>query len=306
LTGLIFENIGEYNDAFISYTQALKLYNTKYFNFTPPQDLFDSAIDMAKKLGFIQEIKDLNAEYPDLAKKYTNKGTDEIILLHYNGLVPYRISTTLQISFWDAWSNVNLYRANNQDETDIENAMKAINSIASDEQLTVAFPSYIKSKYTIDVSEVRIKKDKNINEIYKTSNITDIGYIALKNFDDRKTEIYAKSLARAAIKFTLVRNINKNIDDNVSNGLLAFALKAGTRTVSSLTEDADKRSWRVLPDIIKMARIPIDRNQDYELEVIYKTKNNFEKTEKIYVHKISEKDKNKENIKKFFIVRMTE
>lgn len=304
LTGLIFEMSGEYNDAFISYRGALDLYDSKYFKFSPPQELFNSVVDMAKKIGYSDIIPEINGKYPTLAKNYKENKSDELIILHYNGLVPYRISNTLQVAFWDAWANVNLYRADSQEDANVETAFKTVNAIASDDQITIAFPSYVKSVYNIDSSEVNLN-----NKSYLTNDVTNLGSIVLQNFDDRKAEIYAKTLARAAIKFTLVRAANQQIEKNVGNSLVSSVLQAGLKTASSLTEDADKRSWRVLPDKVKMARIPFDRDQNYNLEIDYKTKNNFVKKDLVSISlSPEEKDKYKyvKNLKKIVIVSMTE
>ncbi len=295
LSGIVFEINKDYNDAFTSYRQALNLYNKKYFNFTPPKDLFDSTVDMAKKLGIYDEIEKLNQNFPNLAKSYkSDKITSELIILHYNGLVPHRISTTLEVSFWKAWANVNLYQANSEEAQDVETASKVVNSIASNEQFVVAFPTYVETPFNIYTTDVKIN-----DSIYSFKDVSNLGDITLQNFNDKKAGIYAKSMARAAIKFALVRAANNAVDKNVENSALSFLLQAGVRTASSLTEDADKRSWRVLPDKIKMARIFLDKGV-YSLTIEYKTKDGFLKNYEIKDIEI------KPNSKKFVVLHTVE
>jgi len=262
----------------------------------PSQGLFNSAVDMAKKLGFYDDVEDLKKEFPLLSKNYKsfddNKG--ELVVLHYDGLVPHRISSSVQIAFGKAWASVDAIKADSEDAEDVEKATKVVNSILADDMITVSLPKYVNTPYSIILSEIAIN-----NSIYNTVNVSDLGNITIQNFDDKKAGIYAKCFARAAVKFTLVKTANKQIDDKVENVFLAFALKAGTRATASLTEDADKRSWRVLPDKVKMARIPLDEGV-YSFEVTYQTKNGFFKKQTVDNIGI------KNNEKKFVILHTTE
>jgi hypothetical protein len=296
LTALVYEILGEYNDAYISYKDAIRTYNNRYFNCPVPQDLFNSMIDIGKKLGMTDEIEIFKKDYPMLYKNYVpkEKNKGELIIFHYDGLVPYRISTSLQIAFGKAWAGVDLIKSDSEESEDAEKATKLVNSIASDEQIVVSVPTYVPSPYLIDSSEILLN-----NATYNLEDVNPLGNVTSQNFDDKKAGIYAKSFARSAIKFTLVRSANKAIDDRVENPLLAFALKAGTRATASFTEDADKRTWRVLPDKVKMARIKLDKG-NYSFDVKYKTKDGFMKQETINDIEI------KPNSKKFVILHTTE
>ena len=78
----------------------------------------------------------------------------------------------------------------------------------------------------------------------------DIGRIALKNLDDKKARIMAKTLARVVAKQVLIDGLSKNNDKNTE-----MALKTALNIANLFLERADTRSWRTLPGEIYMTRM---------------------------------------------------
>ena len=85
--------------------------------------------------------------------------------------------------------------------------------------------------------------------------VEDIGAIAEKDLEDHNARIYAKTVARAAIKYAIQKGIE--IGAKQAGGDYGALLSAGTKIVGTIarnaSEQADKRVWSTLPDQIFMS-----------------------------------------------------
>lgn len=258
LIGLLYENEGEINDAFISYRKALYAYRQqqKVFGIEPPRELFNSAMNTATRLAFNEEKEELKKDFPALCTGYEksppDKNDGEIIVLHYAGLAPHKIDNILEIAFGKAWAYVGQIQTEGEAAESVHTASTVVRSIAADRQIVVAFPKYVSTPYNVTTSIVELN-DRSI----PTEVVEDIGKIAVKNLDDRLGRIYAKALARAAIKFALSQAAQKRIEEKANNAVGAFLLSSTVKVAAAMTEKADKRCWQIIPDQIRMARFKV-------------------------------------------------
>ncbi len=268
ISGILFEMNGDYNEAFISYKNALNLYNTSYFNYNFTQDLFNSTLDMAKKSNLDEKIEILKKEYPKFYQNYKKANTSEVIILSYMGKVPYKISNNLEMSIFDARQNFFIgfshYKAQTDEDNKVKDVLKTLNSLASDYTISFSFPEYKKFFYKINAGKILFNDKK-----YELEKVLDIGDIVLKNFEYKKFDIYFKEISRAVLKTSIVNNITKKVEEKNENSVLSSIFGTGLKILSNITEDADKRSWRVLPDKIFMARVPIVHGENFSLNFEY-------------------------------------
>lgn len=269
IMGLLYENEGEINDAFISYRKALYTYKSqqKSLGTEIPQELFNSAMDTAARLQFNSEMEELRKDFSKQAGSYDQaksaKTDGEIVVIHYNGLVPHKIDNILEIAFGKAWVYVGAVKTEGEAAESVSTASTAIRAIAADEQVIAAFPKYVPTNYTIATSIVELGDKSKPTEV-----VEDVGKIAVKSLDDRLGRVYAKTIARAAIKYALSRAARKKIEQKADNAVGAFLLSSTVKMAAALTEKADKRCWQVLPDTIRMARFKIPEGT-YSLKVNY-------------------------------------
>ncbi|MDD5354749.1 MAG: hypothetical protein PHF95_06130, partial [bacterium] len=281
LMGLIYENEGETNDAFISYRKALYTYRDqqKSLGVPIPQELFDSTIATAARLHFDSEKEELFKDFPALAENYKQAGLansfGEIIVLHYNGRVPHKIDNILEIAFNKAWGYVGAVQTEGEAAESVSTAKTAIMSIAANQQVVVAFPQYVPTNYAITSSIIELPDISKPTEL-----VEDIGKIAVKSLNDRIGRIYAKAFARAAVKYALSRAAVRNIEKKADNALGAFLLSSTVKVAAALTEKADKRCWQVLPDTIRMARFAVPAGI-HELKVNYFNRSSVKAAEDI-------------------------
>ncbi|MFH1238754.1 MAG: hypothetical protein V1653_01415, partial [bacterium] len=257
LMGLIYESQGEINDAFISYRKALQLYKSteKTYGVKIPPDLVLSALQTAKDMGFTEEFEEIRNDFPEISKNFVpakrkSSDTGEIIFLHYNGRVPHKVDNIFKLAFGQAWGYVGMIEVDGKTQEEVHNAATVIESIASDEQVTIAFPKFVPTKYDILLSTLEVNGGK-----YPTELVQDIGQIAVKNLEDRQGRVFFKSVARAAVKFAIAKAAERKIEKETKNEIAQWLLTKAIKTASALTERADKRSWQTLPDQIRMSRI---------------------------------------------------
>ncbi len=270
LVGLIYESRGEINDAFISYRKALQRYQSteKTYGVQVPPNLVLSSLQTAKDLGFREEFDEIKKSFPEISKNFVplnkkSNDTGEIIFLHYNGLVPHKIDNIFKMAFGKAWGYVGMVEVEGDAQESVNNAATVIETIASDEQVIIAFPKFVPTEYNILFSKIKINEKE-----YSTELVQDIGQIAIKNLDDKKERVFVKAVARAAVKFTLTKAAEKKIKKQTNNKLAEWALNKAVKTASALTEKADKRSWQTLPDQMRMARIRLPEG-NYSLNISF-------------------------------------
>jgi len=130
--------------------------------------------------------------------------------------------------------------------------------------LRIAFPKFVAQPSQVAYARIYIR---GINSEEKTYLMEDITAIAKKNLDDRIGRIRAKAIARAVVKFTTAQTAKKAAAKKY--GKEAGIIVGGLLNIAAVvTEEADKRSWRTLPDKIQMARILLPPG-NYNIEVHY-------------------------------------
>jgi uncharacterized protein len=269
LMGIIYESQGEINDAFISYRKALETYKAteNVYKVKVPEDLVFSALQTATDMGFTREFGEIKDDFPELSKNFvpekSRSADGEIIFLHYNGRVPHKVDNIFKFAFGNAWGYVGMVEVDGKTKEDVYNAGTVIESIASEEQINVAFPKFVPTGYDILLSMLEVNGQK-----YQTELVDDIGEIAVKNLADRQGRVFFKSVARAAVKFALTKVAERKIEKETKNEVAQWVLKSAVKTTAALTEKADKRSWQTLPDQIRMSRIRLPQGI-YSLKVSF-------------------------------------
>ncbi|UCD84376.1 MAG: hypothetical protein JSU92_14055 [Deltaproteobacteria bacterium] len=271
LMGMLYENQGEINDAFISYRKALETYHDYAANYkTPiPRNLVADCLRTADSLGFREEKEQIQRKFPKTSfKSYKKLGDQgELIFIHYNGIAPHKIDNIFEMSFGKGWGYVQKTEVRSDEQARVQNATTIAKSIAADEHISIAFPKYVKGDYRIKSSQLSIEgKKDNI----RTRLVEDITAIAFKDLEDRINRIRIKTIARAAVKFALAHAVGKAVEDKKGEAAGKFFKKL-TTVVASATEKADKRSWRTLPAQIRMARVNLEQG-NYNIKLSFMDK----------------------------------
>jgi len=221
LSGMLFEDGGQRDDARISYSAAQKAYSWYASDYKTPLPSFD-----------------INRS------DYKDKG--EVVVLHYNGIAPVKVSKTFQVAWDDAVAAVNTSGDAEADDARVKNAL---NAGMLGNAITVAYPEYTDQPFSIAGSEVWAS-----STVVPTRLMEDVSAIAKAQLDSKVASQRLRMIARATIKYIIAKSIEQEAEQNGGStaGLLA---KMVTSVTSAATEVADTRCWATLPAQIRMARI---------------------------------------------------
>ena len=218
VSSLIFESVGELSDARISRENAFKAY---------------------EKLG-------LPAPEFSVPKDAKDKG--EVIIFHYNGLLPIKKAHTLQVA-WDRLVNVASSPKENTGPVapEVQNAVRA--GILGN-AVTLAFPALEEQHYTIVGSSAEV--DGQQVPLQKAA---DLSLMAKQDLDEKLPGIWFRLATRAVIRQTAVVQARHAVTkgaDNKGVGELAGHLMSA---LGAALEKADTRQWFTLPAEIYMTRL---------------------------------------------------
>jgi tetratricopeptide (TPR) repeat protein len=242
LTGLIYDELGEWSDAMIAYRKAYEAYQ-KYqrdFGVPVPAMLKADLLRLAKREGLTDELRRYRKEFgmdPLPKNKDADEPEGELVFILNNGLAPIKRERIIET--WAPPPSV------------VVDASKPSNMTppAPPVLVTIALP-YYQSRPT-QVSGARISV---LDKTADTQMMEDIDAIARASLDARMPAITARAIARAVAKGAIQESVDragrKNDDLRVLGSMLV-------RIASVATERADTRSWLTLPANVQMARLAL-------------------------------------------------
>lgn len=217
LSGMIFEDLGEYSDAMIAYRKAYEAYQAheKLYALTIPYYLQQDLLRLARKVGLKNEYAKLKRQFGMSQQNNSNFGDDtgEVVLLFHNGLAPIKR----------------------------EHSVATIDP-GSGRLIRVSLPYYQNRQQLI--TSARVEANDSFVQTQQVEAIDDIAEQTLQAY---MPAITARAVARAVLKYNMSREASKQND---VAGLLV-------NIVGVLTERADTRSWLSLPANIQMARLQL-------------------------------------------------
>ncbi|MGB5277685.1 MAG: hypothetical protein WBO16_08545 [Gammaproteobacteria bacterium] len=227
--GMIYEALGEYDEALVSYRKARDSYRA-----TRNEQLLDVPLMLKKDLLRLQALQGLSDEFSSSKVDFglanykpeqidTNFG--EIIVILNNGLAPIRTES-------------------------------AIMTFSSEVQghVRVAFPVYAQESKPANKARLKIS-GKHVD----METVENIDRLARQALDDEMPLIMTRAIARAVVKYQSQKNANEQ------NALAGFLLTV----TNLATERADTRSWTTLPQEIQMARMRLPAGQQHvSIEIV--------------------------------------
>ncbi len=225
LSGIIYEDLGEWSDAMIAYRKAYKAYkaHAALYGIAIPQQLKRALIRMADRVGLDNERqkyeKEFNLHLKNFKKKTRN--TAELVFIFNNGLAPIKRESSVQVIEPQSGHMIRIslpyYQKRN---TPVARARLYLQSVRPD-----------------------LKNDPKL--VTETEKVEDISSLEIETLKSQMAAITARALARAVAKHKLSDEASQR------NGLAGLIVNiAGV-----LTERADTRSWLTLPAQIQSARL---------------------------------------------------
>ncbi len=254
LSGMLYEGMGQWNDAYIAYWKALEGYEdfAKSYGVKAPASLLSAGARVARHMG-PQSEREYRERWGAGAALPFPSDSGEVVVLHYNGRAPIKIDQFIDMSFGKAWAYVNVIEAEDEEQAALADATALAASIPASETVRIAFPKYVEQPYEIE--RVQLSADGAL-AIGPAELVTDLGKIAMKNLDDHIARIRAKAIARAAIKYALAKGVSAGLQSSGDSNaqLVGVLLGAAVTVYNVLSERADKRTWSNVPDEIWMLK----------------------------------------------------
>ena len=259
LQGIIYEQSGDMNNAFISYRNATDLFlknNQTWYGVGLPDQLKKDVLRTAAANGFLGEVQrysQLLNTTPQTAQKSPG---GELIIFWENGLAPVKQEQSLTFAlnkngvgdfiFTDETGSVNVPFI-------FDNNLNKDNIKAEElRSLRVAFPKYLEQPLFYTGGSVSVN-----NTSYSFENAENINDLAFATLKERFLKEVTKTLSRLAIKKLAEAAARPKKDDKNKNEKEAMAL--AIQMFSMASEKADTRNWQSLPHTILYTRIPLQK-----------------------------------------------
>lgn len=241
IAGVLYENDGEINDAFISYEKSYEAYGTyeKEYHTKAPTFLLDDLVRTGTYLSFdddVETYRNLGGSDPDGA----GERMGGIVVVAYAGKGPMKIEERPTVTIPDTSGILHTFQ--------------------------IALPKFVPRYHAARVYDVTVAdgRDTLRAETQPAENIT---AIAGKALEDRLGLIYLKSGGRALAKFLASEKAKKNINEEGESKVKNFFASLAIDLAVGISEQADTRSWRTLPAEIQLARLNLLPGQ-YMLSVV--------------------------------------
>lgn len=256
LQGLLYEAVGDLNDAFIAYRNAVELYlknDGTYFGVAIPRQLKQDVINTAHQLGFKNE-EEYFSELFQMRYNAEQANKKSLVVFWENGLVPYKSQT--YFTFTELPGNNNGFVTITNDDLGLDIPIPSSkkrrdnNSDFSDlSVLNIAFPKYEERRSLFTKAE--LISNGVVADAVPLELIEDYSVIAQQTLKDRTFREIGKIAIRIATK-KLAESVVT--EQNANLGALVGLFNA-------FTEKTDTRNWQTLPSQIFYARIPISKDQ---------------------------------------------
>ena len=261
MTGLFFEAEGEWNDAYISYKDALKGYRAyeAAFGLQAPRMLIIDLARLAQRLGYEDEVAEYTERYQLEPAEIQPTSGGELVVFVESGFVPRKHQVEFSVPIledegkWEVWTvseravhryhHPHVYKRGHVDYW-----------------LRVALPEY--REVPSQVAGVRLRAG---DQSALAATAEDLDAIAQRTFAQKFDTILLRAVARNLAKYLASKSIEKAFEDDdddddendwAKEGL-GKALGGLVNLFGVATEAADTRGWLALPHAIRIARLAV-------------------------------------------------
>ena len=226
LSGLVYELMGRWDDAYISYHKSFEAYRgePQIYPFPPPSFLLEDLLRLSQYLGREDDFRRLRAKFGSLrwrGQEEVAKG-GEVLVLAFCGRGPVKEEFSLTVEKKDKKGNGYTFK--------------------------LALPRF--TPRPSQIASAKILIDGRSHPLILAEDITVIAHRVL---EDRLPLIEAKAVARALAK----AKANQEAKKKMGGGGFNRVLKFGLDEVVKASERADLRCWRTLPAKIYLGQFTL-------------------------------------------------
>jgi hypothetical protein len=278
LSGVLYEAVGDTNNALVAYRlaydaflQARGLYGTAI-----PDLLRADLLRLSEAMGLTSEYDEYRKQFPGVTWKPVSESTHlaELIVVTAEGRAPLKQDLFIDVPF--SREALVMVLATHGVLQPADNGHRAAQSVLyglTGRVVRIAVPKFVPRRSRVARSEAVIQ-NSDMRLAAPLTLMEDITAIAAKDLDERIVRTTIKSVARAAWKFALAEGVGVGVRrafgrDRNTGDLVGFIAGAVAHMAAIGTEEADKRSWVMLPDRIQVGRILVPPGT-YDIELQYR------------------------------------
>ncbi len=273
LTGILYEAAGDLNNAFIAYRKAYEAYErTRTWSRTPvPSTLRADLLRVTDALHLIAEFEDYRRLFPDTVwqSKREQEHLAQVIVISYNGRAPRKEDQFIDLPIsLDALQLVLLTRGLGRGYHQENRAAESVLYGLSGRVVRVALPRLVPQKTLVHDEQITLAGPGG-SFTARTELVHNLTALAEKALSERLPAIAVKAVARAATKFAMAEGATRGAQQAVGKDAapwVGFLVGLLTKGLAAYSEEADKRSWRTLPDEIHLSRLWVPPGE-YEIRI---------------------------------------
>lgn len=265
LSGILYEITGDLNNAFVAYRRAYEAYGqSRAWSRTPvPSELRRDLLRITDSLHLSSEHQEYKQTFADLEWQPPADSPQlaQVVLISYNGRAPRKedMFIDLPISL-DALSLVLLTKQFGRENHQSREARGAESLLygLNGRVVRIALPRLVSQKSQVQFGDIAMTSTTGSAYQGRTELAHNLTSAAEKRLEERLPGISVKSVARAAVKFTMAEGIGRGVQAAAgkdASPLIGILVGALAKALAIGTEESDTRSWRTLPDEIHIARL---------------------------------------------------
>lgn len=278
LSGVLYEISGDLNNALIDYRKAYEEYRRVYaWTHVPiPSLLKADLLRMTDALHMTQDHQEFKQEFPDVVwRPYEEtKNLGHIVAVTQNGRAPHKEDRMIDVPVGlDALGLVLISKGLGNPRTEGDPQRRAAESAIyglNGHVVRIAIPVLVPQKTPIGSDQLTAVGQAG-SFTAKAELVEDVTAMAERSLSDRLVGISVKSSARAVVKYALAEGAGRGAHAAAGKDigpLVGLVVGSLAKAWAIASEEADKRSWRTLPDEIHIARLWVPPG-DYELHIQY-------------------------------------
>ena len=239
LTGLLYEAEGEWNDAYISYKDALKGYGAyrETFGMKTPTALQRDITELAMTLGYEEDVEEYSERFHLQPDDLPRPQGVEVIVFAESGFIARKRQREISMPILEE-DDGPVWKVSEKAVRRYHHPRARYHKV--DYWLRVALPEY--EPVRSQVAGVRISgAGSRVQGVL----MEDLDAIAIESFAEKEGTVLLRTVARALAKYLAVKKIEEE----------SSVLGSIFNLLGSSVEAADTRGWLSLPKTIWMVRL---------------------------------------------------
>jgi hypothetical protein len=263
LTGVLYENAGDLNNAYVAYRKAEAVYEeVRAWSKVPlPDAVKTDLIRVTSALHLVEDLERYQAKYPEVTSDAAmphDSDMAQLIVVSYHGQSPQKEDLYIDVPIsLDALQLIVLAKSaggrSTRSTREGETLLYGIHGQIARVALPRLIPPRTKTAYTtIHMTDGTTTYNAHTQRLY------DIGAVAEKNMEDGYPRLVLRAVARTAMKMAAAEGIGIGARSAVhksSQDWVGPLVAILARIFVLVTEEADIRSWRTLPGEVQMAHL---------------------------------------------------